>query len=112
MHHNKTDIQGATNWVNDYHKELEAKFMDLYENKIPKFGEPVDTELVRYVDGLANWVRAVEQWGFESERYFGKKGPEIGKSMVGDAVAKGTHGRYRPPARRRFFAVNPEIRWC
>ncbi len=89
MHHNKTDIQGATNWVNDYHKELEAKFMDLYENKIPKFGEPVDTELVRYVDGLANWVRAVEQWGFESERYFGKKGPEIEKTRWVTLLPKG-----------------------
>ncbi|KAH9006423.1 terpenoid synthase [Lactarius hatsudake] len=80
MHNNKTDIQGAMNWVYDYHKELEARFMDLYENKIPKFGEPVDTELAVYVDGLGNWVRASDQWGFESERYFGKKGPEIEKT--------------------------------
>ena len=80
MHNNKTDIQGAMNWVYDYHKELEAKFMDLYENKVPKFGEPVDTELAQYVDGLGNWVRASDQWGFESERYFGKKGPEIEKT--------------------------------
>ncbi|KAF8483510.1 terpenoid synthase [Russula ochroleuca] len=80
MHHNKTDIQGAMDWVYDYHKELEAKFMDLYENKIPKFGEPVDTELAQYVDGLGNWVRASDQWGFESERYFGKKAPEIQKT--------------------------------
>ncbi|KAI9430162.1 hypothetical protein H4582DRAFT_2019362 [Lactarius indigo] len=62
MHHNKTDIQGAMNWVHDYHKELEAKFMDLYENKMPNLES-----------------RAGDQWGFESERYFGKKGPEIGK---------------------------------
>ena len=41
MHQHKTDIKGAMNWVHDYHKEVEAKFMDLYENKIPKFGEPV-----------------------------------------------------------------------
>jgi Delta6-protoilludene synthase len=80
MHHNKTDIKGAMDWVYTYHKELEAKFMDLYENKIPKFGEPVDTELARYVDGLGNWVRASDQWGFESERYFGKKAPEIQKT--------------------------------
>jgi hypothetical protein len=80
MHQNKTDIQGAMNWVSNYHKELEAKFMDLYENAIPKFDEPVDTKLARYVDGLGNWVRAGDQWGFESERYFGKKGPEIEKT--------------------------------
>jgi len=80
MHENKTDVQGATNWVYDYHKKAQARFMDLYENQIPKFGEPVDSELVRYVDGMANWVRANHQWSFESERYFGKRGPEIEKT--------------------------------
>ncbi|KAI9457970.1 terpenoid synthase [Lactarius psammicola] len=80
MHQHKTDIQGAMNWVYDYHKELEAKFMDLYENKIPKFGEPVDTELARYVDGIGNWVRSNDQWNFETERYFGKEAPEIGRT--------------------------------
>ncbi|KAI0294470.1 hypothetical protein B0F90DRAFT_1757050 [Multifurca ochricompacta] len=51
--------------------------MDIYENKIPKFGEPVDEQLVQYSDGLGNWVRANDQWSFESERYFGKKGAEF-----------------------------------
>ncbi|KAH9065032.1 terpenoid synthase [Lactarius vividus] len=89
MHHNKTDIQGAMNWAYDYHKELEAKFMDLYENKIPKFGEPVDIELAQYVEGLGNWVRANDQWGFESERYFGKKGPEIERTRCVTLLPKG-----------------------
>ena len=80
MHQHKTDIQGAMNWVHDCHKELEAKFMDLYENKIPRFGEPVDSELARYVDGIGNWVRANDQWDFETERYFGKKALEIEKT--------------------------------
>ncbi|KAI0294469.1 terpenoid synthase [Multifurca ochricompacta] len=77
MNQNKTDIQGAMNWVYEHHKELEEKFMDIYENKIPKFGEPVDEQLVQYVDGIGNWVRANDQWDFETERYFGKKGLEI-----------------------------------
>ena len=80
MHHNKTDVQGAMDWVSEYYKVLVAKFMDLYENKIPKFGEPIDTELAQYVDGIGNWVRANDQWGFESERYLGKKGLEIQKT--------------------------------
>jgi hypothetical protein len=80
MHQEKTDIQGAMNWVHDYNKEVEAKFMDLYENKMPKFGEPVDTELAQYVDGMGNWVRSNDQWNYESGRYFGKKAPEIGKT--------------------------------
>ncbi|KAH8981004.1 terpenoid synthase [Lactarius akahatsu] len=80
MYQHKTDIQGAMNWVHDRHKGLEAKFMDLYENNIPKFGEPVDTELARYVDGIGNLVRANDQWNFEIERYFGKKALEIGRT--------------------------------
>lgn len=78
MHQHQTDIQGAMNWVYDHHKGLEARFMNLYEDKIPKFGEPVDNELARFVDGIGNWVRSNDQWCYESERYFGKKAPEIG----------------------------------
>ena len=80
MHQHQTDIQGAMTWVYDHHKELEARFLNLYEDKIPKFGEPVDTELARFVDGIGNWVRSNDQWDFESERYFGKKGLEIEKT--------------------------------
>ena len=80
MHHNKTDVQGAMDWLSNYYESLVAKFMDVYENKIPKFGELVDADLVEYVDGIGNWVRANDQWGYESERYFGKKGPEIQKT--------------------------------
>ncbi|KAH9171705.1 terpenoid synthase [Lactarius sanguifluus] len=75
--------------VYDYHKELEAKFMDLYENKIPQFGEPVNTELAQYVEGLGNWARAGDQWGFESERYLGKNGPEIGITRCVTLLPKG-----------------------
>ncbi|KAI0062662.1 terpenoid synthase [Artomyces pyxidatus] len=79
MHEEKTDIKGATDWVVRYHKTLETRFMELYE-QVPKFGEPVDSQLALYVDGLGNWIRANDEWNFESERYFGKKGPEIKKT--------------------------------
>ncbi|KAI0298098.1 terpenoid synthase [Multifurca ochricompacta] len=80
MHQNKTDIQGAMDWIYEHRKGLERTFMDIYENKIPKFGEPVDKQLAQYVDGLGNWVRANGQWGFETERYFGKRGAEFQKT--------------------------------
>jgi hypothetical protein len=88
MHDNKTDVQGAIDWVHNYHKGLEAKFLDIYENKIPKFGEPVDTEMAQYVEGFGNWVRANDVWNFESERYFGKKGPEIQKTRWATLLPK------------------------
>ena len=80
MHNKETYIAGAMDWVVQYHKELEDRFMQIYKNEIPEFGEPIDSQLAKYVDGLGNWVRASDQWGFESERYFGKKAQEIGKT--------------------------------
>ena len=69
------------NWI----FSIVAKLMNLYENKIPKFGEPVDTELAQYVEtGCERIIRSqasgLDQGHFESERYFGKKGPEIQKT--------------------------------
>ena len=84
------------NWVHDYHKEAEAKFIDLYENKIPKFGELVDSELARYVDGIGNWVRANDQWNYESERYFGKKALEVGKTRWVTLLPKERLGHMGP----------------
>ena len=77
MHNNKIDIQGAMDWAYQYHKEVQAEFMDIYENRIPKFGERVDTELAQYVDGIENFVKGNLGWSFECERYFGKKRKEI-----------------------------------
>jgi Delta6-protoilludene synthase len=36
----------------------------------------------RYTEGLGNWVRANDQWSFESARYFGSHGLEIMKTRV------------------------------
>ena len=79
MNQLKTDVAGAMKWVDEHHKELERKFNENFE-RLPKWGETIDSQLARYVDGLGNWVRANDQWSFVSERYFGNKGPEIMKS--------------------------------
>ena len=93
------------NWAHGYHKELEAKFMHFYENKVPKFGEPVDTELAQYVDGIGNWVRSNDEWGFESERYFGEKGPEIQKTRWVTLLPKERPEITSSPTCQRFSVV-------
>jgi hypothetical protein len=75
----QTDVQTAITWVAGYHEQLERKFYEFF-NKIPKWGQPVDSDVARYCDGLGNWVRANDQWSFESERYFGKNGLEVKNS--------------------------------
>ena len=45
---------------------------------MPKYHSySLDADVAKYVDGIGSWVRANDQWSFESERYFGKRGPEI-----------------------------------
>ncbi|KAI9457169.1 terpenoid synthase [Boletus coccyginus] len=54
MNEHHTDVNGAMLWVADFLLGVKA-----------------------YCDGLGQWVRALDEWSFESERYFGNKGPKI-----------------------------------
>ncbi|KAG1869572.1 hypothetical protein F4604DRAFT_1774083, partial [Suillus subluteus] len=37
---------------------------------VPKWGEPIDSQVREYCDGLGNRVPANYEWHFESERYY------------------------------------------
>lgn len=76
MHELDTDIQGAMNHIGELHDCLVDAFL-FAKDRLPSFGECVDAQVARYVHGLGNWVRAGDQWSFESQRYFGTKGLEI-----------------------------------
>lgn len=75
------DIDDAMIWVSDYHKEVEARFLDGLK-RVPSFGPSIDKELDEYILHLANWPRCNDCWNFESGRYFGNKGREIQKSRL------------------------------
>ncbi|KAI0784430.1 terpenoid synthase [Abortiporus biennis] len=73
------DIHDALRWISHLHDEIAAKFLEAW-NHIPVYSGPLDFEVRRYTEGLGNWVRANDQWSFESERYFGKQGLVIQKN--------------------------------
>ena len=70
------DVNGAMLWVQDFHTQLEQKFHDAMA-AVPEFEEPLNSQVKEYCDGLGHWVRANDDWSFESERYFGNRGLEI-----------------------------------
>lgn len=72
------DVDEAVDWVERRHRELEREFIEKHD-KVPKFGEPVDAQVERYIEGLAHWVWANAMWSFECGRYFGEEGLEIMK---------------------------------
>ncbi|KAG1847826.1 terpenoid synthase [Suillus subalutaceus] len=76
MHELDTDVNGAILWVMDHHTKIEKKYFEA-EAAIPKWGEPIDSQVREYCYGLGNWVRANYHWHFESERYFGTNGEEV-----------------------------------
>ncbi|KAG1886767.1 terpenoid synthase [Suillus subluteus] len=76
MHELDTDVNGAILWVMDHHTKIEKKYFEA-EAAIPKWGEPIDSQVREYCDGLGNWVRANYDWHFESERYLGTNGEEV-----------------------------------
>ncbi|THH31282.1 hypothetical protein EUX98_g2931 [Antrodiella citrinella] len=75
LHHHMT-VQSAMDWIAELHEQLIHQFLDLLQS-LPSWGHSIDDQVARYIDGLANWVRANDSWSFESQRYFGLDGLQI-----------------------------------
>lgn len=85
--------------VGERHLQVEKRFLELYRHHVPKYcSYQLDADVAKYVDGLGNWVRANDQWGFENERYFGKRGPEIQKNRWVTLLPK-----------KRVEAIGPQL---
>ncbi|KAK4107373.1 terpenoid synthase [Canariomyces notabilis] len=79
-------VQEAMDWVGRFHDELVDSFLAEYKS-LPEFPQEQESEAVNehvreYANALANWVRASDCWGFESERYFGKDGMRVAKERT------------------------------
>lgn len=71
-----TDVAGAIDWVENHHKKLMEQFIEKHD-KVPKWGEPTDSQVKNYIESLAGWVWANARWSFECRRYMGDEGLEI-----------------------------------
>ncbi|TFK47565.1 terpenoid synthase [Heliocybe sulcata] len=73
------NLHEAMRWVESQYLDVVKQFLKAKE-RLPSWGASVDAQVSAYIYGLANWARAGDQWCFESERYFGRRGLEIQKS--------------------------------
>ncbi|KAJ6458240.1 terpenoid synthase [Mycena sanguinolenta] len=76
MHEESTDLSGAMEWVATRRKALTSQFLAQYK-KVP--WDDIDAQVREYVEGIANWPRASDSWGFEGGRYFGSEGLKVQK---------------------------------
>ena len=82
MNENGTDLDGALDWVSEYHGQVLSEFQVQYRD-LPSWDPTIDLEVKTYVERLACFIRGIDCWAFETERYFGTKGLEVqGKRVV------------------------------
>ncbi|EPQ53470.1 terpenoid synthase [Gloeophyllum trabeum ATCC 11539] len=79
MHEKGLDIAQAMDWVEDQYLRVTAQFLKA-RSRLPSWGDQIDSQVALYANGLGNWARAGDQWCFETERYFGKRGLDVQKT--------------------------------
>ncbi|KXN86840.1 Delta(6)-protoilludene synthase [Leucoagaricus sp. SymC.cos] len=89
MRERNISIQEAMNWLGNYCDGLADSFLIELES-LPSWGADVDARVTKYVNGLGQWVRGIDDWHFESARYFGSAGPDTKKTRI---------ARFAPPSR-------------
>jgi hypothetical protein len=85
MHQYNMDVRGAMAWIGEYNDQIASSFI-VSMTQIPSWGSKIDAQVAQYVRGLGMCVKGVDQWHWESHRYFGTKGVEIMKHRVVDLL--------------------------
>ena len=76
MNEHNTDVNGAMQWAGNFLLGAAQRFHDAMA-ALSQWEEPLNSQVKEFCDGLGRYVRANDDWSFESERYFGNKGLEI-----------------------------------
>ncbi|KAG0703654.1 terpenoid synthase [Suillus ampliporus] len=81
------DRGSAMAWAADYHAQVQKRFMDGLA-KVPSWGPSVDVLVKEYLDGIVMWPRGNHCWSYESQRYFGTRGPDIQQTRLVQLLPK------------------------
>ena len=81
MNEKGLDLDGALAWLGDYHGQVLARFQ-AQRSALPSWGRTVDSDVEAFVERLGYWIRGIDCWSLETERYFGTKGPEVQKHRL------------------------------
>lgn len=58
MVNDRTDVAGGIKWISDRHDEIVEHFLQVrddvlnYRNGVPSWGEDIDAQVAKYIDGL------------------------------------------------------------
>jgi hypothetical protein len=92
MHSLHLDLEAALEWISDLHDRLVKKFL-LTFSQVPHYSDPdLDQQVTQFIHGIGNWVRAIEVWSFETERYFGNRVTEVQVTRMVEILPKAVAG--------------------
>jgi len=81
MNEQGVELNAALDWVAGYHEHVLSEFQVQYR-LLPSWGATTDLKVKTYVERLAYFIRGIDCWAFETQRYFGTKGREIQKERM------------------------------
>jgi hypothetical protein len=87
MNEKGVDLNGALHWVSEYHGQILSEFQAQYRT-LPSWGTTIDSRVKTYVERLAHFIRGIDCWAFETERYFGTKGLEVQSKRIVNLLPK------------------------
>ena len=95
MNEKNVDLDGALNWLAEANGVVLSRFQVQYR-MLPSWGPDMDHVVTAFVERLAYFIRGHDSWSFESERYFGTKGPEIQKHRMVTLLPKSRNADVMP----------------
>ncbi|KAF9237777.1 isoprenoid synthase domain-containing protein [Melanogaster broomeanus] len=81
MHYQVIGLQDAIDYAGALCKDTFQRFEES-RAMLPSWGEEIDQQVVIYIEGLQSWMVGLLHWSFESERYFGKEGPQVKQTRI------------------------------
>ncbi|TFK73275.1 terpenoid synthase [Pluteus cervinus] len=82
-------LQDAVDLVGRYCKMSIERF-EAHRQLLPSWNPDLDRKVAVYIEGLQNWIVGSLHWSFDTERYFGKRGPEIKQHRTVELLPKGS----------------------
>ena len=102
MNEKKVNLDRALDWVAEYHGQVLSEFQAQYR-MLPSWGPIIDWKVNTYVERLAQFIRGIDCWAFETERYFGTKGREVQKLRIATLLPQ--KGEVTPTMIPRVFDI-------
>ncbi|KAF9449584.1 terpenoid synthase [Macrolepiota fuliginosa MF-IS2] len=81
MKYHDHNLQSAVDYVGNLCAETIDSFQK-HKGLVPSWGPEVDDMVVRYIQGLQDWIVGSLHWSFQTHRYFGTRGMTVKKNRV------------------------------